>query len=189
MVEQDGTMADGYEDEDPFMVQAGGAVRQPSPGAYERYEQSMLAESGPIEEAVEEMPGSFVEPKGLRSILKPSAAPRTFASPEKLVAESWEEQLQRTISPQKRDRQRLRDGQSTLFADDAFGQSTFKQSIFEQSYLGQKSAQRMASQGIDNMDLGGSQAFRNSMDLINSLWADNKTGSARNAVAARGFEV
>jgi nuclear pore complex protein Nup98-Nup96 len=149
----------------------------------------MLAESGPIEEAIEEMPGSFVEPKGLRSILKPSAAPRTFASPEKLVAESWEEQLQRTISPQKRDRQRLRDGQSTLFADDAFGQSTFKQSIFEQSYLGQKSAQRMASQGIDNMDLGGSQAFRNSMDLINSLWADNKTGSARNAVAARGFEV
>jgi hypothetical protein len=39
------------------------------------------------------------------------------------------------------------------------------------------------------MNLGGSQAFRNSMDLINSLWADNKTANARTAAAAKGFEV
>jgi nuclear pore complex protein Nup98-Nup96 len=191
MDEQDGTMADGF-DEDPFMVQAGGAVRQPSPGAYERYEQSMLAESGPIDEAIEEMPGSFGEtqPKGLRSILKPTAAPLSaFASPEKLVAESWEDQLQRTISPQKRDRQKLRDGQPDLLAGDAFGQSTFKQSLFEQSYLGQKSAQRMASKPIDDIKLGHSQAFRNSMDLINSLWADNSTSNARTTAAAKGLEV
>lgn len=199
MDSDDGNMRHGLE-EDPFMDNAGGAVQAPSPGAYQRYEESMLIDSGEanLDEVTEEMPGSFIEPenKELRSILKPTTQPfDAFASPEKLIAEPWEEQLQRTISPKKRDRQRLKDFQLDNAIVDEPIPSPFKQSLLGQSHLATKSARRAGASGIDlitqadKVNLGRSQAFRNSMDLMNSLWAADKPTTRKAASAAKGFEV
>lgn len=200
--------------EDPF-TSPGGAVQAPSPGTIDRYHSSMMQEDEPTgdvdvtgeeEEPSPEMPGSFApEPRMPRSILKPSMGLSAFASPEKLATESWEEQLQRTISPKKRDRQALRDMQQSImkakeqedvadspFKQSLFGQSAMGQSAFGQSYLATESAKKGKFGGstlaVGNGDLGKSQAFRTSMDIMNSLWATEKTGK-KTAAGPKGFEV
>ncbi|KAF2213907.1 hypothetical protein CERZMDRAFT_110901 [Cercospora zeae-maydis SCOH1-5] len=197
-------------EEDVFAAQ-GGAVQAPSPAALERYGSSMaldhpgaddFAESAQAEsdsEPEQQLPGSFnaEEPKLLRSILKPTAPrSRTFASPEKFANDSWEEQLQRTLSPRKRDRQALKDMQRNLLrydghvlAESPFKRSMLGQSALGQSYLAQKSAKKV---GFGNtpggkQDLGKSQAFKTSMDLMNSLWAQEKPAT-RGATGVKGFE-
>ncbi|KAK3062603.1 hypothetical protein LTR53_019292, partial [Teratosphaeriaceae sp. CCFEE 6253] len=132
---------------------SGGPVQAPSPGAVERYHSSMLEEDeqtgdvemsgglGDEDEDEPEMPGAFApEPKLLRSILKPTRGANAFDSPEKLATESWEEQLQRTISPKKRDRLALRDMQQSLMKTQESGEgieSPFKQSLLGRSAMGQ----------------------------------------------------
>ena len=189
---------------DEQLGSSGGAVQAPSPGAVERYHSSLLEDAEQTrdldmtgadeeDEEPEIMPGSFApqEPKMLRSILKPTRAVDAFASPEKLVTESWEEQLQRTISPKKRDRMALKEMQQSLmkardeddvhespFKQSLLGKSALGQSAFGQSYLAQKSAKKSKAPtvgGLMNEDLGKSQAFKTSMDIMNSLWADDKT--------------
>ena len=221
----DDPSADEQMDEDPqeqseaemetSFRSSGGAVQAPSPGAVERYHSSMLEDdedneqtgdvsmSGALvaeedEDEEPEMPGAFApEPKILRSILKPSRGIDAFASPEKLATESWEEQLQRTISPRKRDRLALRDMQQSLMKaqeQDAAIESPFKQSMLGRSAMGQSAlgqsylAQKSAKKGKQPAeDLGKSRAFTTSMDIMNSLWADQQVGSGRKA--GKGFEV
>jgi nuclear pore complex protein Nup98-Nup96 len=171
-----GGLGDSYLD-DPF-IEAGGAVQAPNRGALQRYH------SEDEEDSDQEVPGSYhQEPLPPRSILKPTANMRSFASPEKIAELPWEEQLQRTMSPRKRDRQALRDMQGSLARAQPAGgaqESPFKQSLFSRSQLGQshlamKSAKKNpAAFGASTMggdsNLGKSQAFTTGMDLINSLW-------------------
>lgn len=157
------------------------------------------------EEESEIMPGSFApqEPRLLRSILKPSRGFDALTSPQKLATEDWEEQLQRTISPKKRDRAALKEMQQSLMQsrtnvglDESVGamDSPFKQSLMgrsigglDQSYLAQKSAEKgkVAILEEDAEGLGRSQAFRTSMDIMKSLWADDGKKSGKNG----GLEV
>lgn len=203
------------EEEDLFAEQ-GGAVQAPSPGAYERYGSSMaldntgaeivaeLAQADSETEDEPPLPGSFSveEPKILRSILKPTApASRTFASPAKLANDTWEEQLQRTLSPRKRDRQALKGLQQSLlrgesddigespFKRSMLGQSAYGQSALGQSYLAQKSAKKVGFGSVlgGKEDLNKSQAFRTSMDLMNALWQQEK--SSTRGAGTKGFEV
>jgi len=193
-IEDEPSDLDGDGMEDPF-APSGGPVQAPSPGAMDRYHSSIRdEETGDVdmeeeEGASPEMPGSFVlEPKIPRSILKPAAI---IASPEKFATEPWEEHLQRTMSPKKRDRQALKNLQSSILrgeeqeeaVDNPFKQSIFSQSMMGQSYLATKSAKKgKADQAT------GSQAFRTSMDIMNSLWASEK-GRKKVATGAKGFEV
>ena len=177
--------------DDPF-IEAGGAVQAPSPGAVERYRSSMMSddEGDEVDELEQEVPGSFApEPKVPKSILKPTAHPSALASPEKVAELPWEEQLQRTISPKKRDRQALRDMQSdfgidrAVRVDDAV-ESPFKKSMLSrsqlgQSYLAEKSAKKggasgSSTMGGNNAGLKKSEAFNTGMDLINSLWGKSE---------------
>lgn len=172
-----GGLGNSYMD-DPF-IEAGGAVQAPS--ALQRYHSSSEMED---DESDQDVPGSYrAEPLPPRSILKPSAHMQSFASPEKVAELPWEDQLQRTMSPKKRDRQALRDMQGSLARAPRDGlsmESPLKKSLFSHSQLGQshlavKSAKKTAT-GFGastlggNQDLGKSQAFTTGMDLINSLW-------------------
>ncbi len=181
--------------EDPF-TSPGGAVQAPSPGAVERYHSSMMEdEEETMDEAVEEVekavPGSFApEPRMPRSILKPS----TFMSPEKLATETWEDQLLRTMSPKKRDRQALKDMQQGLFktveeSGSPFAQSMLGRSALDQSYLAQRSAKKAKTNGKPSEDKQESAAFRGSMDLMKSLWGQEETTGRKMPAAAKGFEV
>ncbi|KAM3416458.1 hypothetical protein BST61_g8053 [Cercospora zeina] len=159
---------------------------------------TVLAESD--SEPEQQLPGSFnaEEPKMLRSILKPTAPlTRAFTSPDKFANDTWEEQLQRTMSPRKRDRQALKDMQRQLLRDDGhddlaespFKRSMLGQSALGQSYLAQKSAKKVGFGSIPRgkQALSKSQAFKTSMDLMNSLWAQEKTVT-RGATGVKGFE-
>lgn len=197
--------------EDPF-ASPRGAVQAPSPQAYERFQSSMLDEhAGAVQLAEDtqnepepELPGSFMpeEPKLLRSILKPSARASAFASPQKLATETWEDQLQRTMSPKKRDRQYLREIQKSAkalnepqedFVGTPFKRSMLGRSALGQSYLAQKSTKKVgfgtSTMQIEPADLGKSQAFRTSMDIMNSLWSQEKSGKTGGFAAERSFEV
>ena len=197
--------------EDPF-TSPGGAVQTLSPGEIERYQSSMmLDENADLFNVAEDaqfepepdMPGSFLreEPKQLRSILKPTITTNNFLSPEKLATAAWEEQLQATISPRKRDRQALRDmqqgvsvGRDEDVVDNLLERSVLGQSMLNQSYLSQKSAKKGGFQGstmgVDKRKKATdkSQAFRTSMDIMNSLWSQDKT-SNKVAAAIKNFEV
>ncbi|KAI6884215.1 hypothetical protein KC355_g21845, partial [Hortaea werneckii] len=203
--------------DDPFVSSTGGAVQAPSQRAVERYNSSIMEDeaggdtmmSGALddmdedEQASPEMPGSFVpEPKMPRSILKPSTGLAAFASPEKLATESWEDQLQRTMSPKKRDRQALRDMQQSLmktkdgedliqspFKQSLFGQSNVGRSALGQSYLGTKSANKtQGGKSTFGMSTGKSQPIMTRMEMMNSLWEDELSGKKAPA-GKKGFEV
>ena len=188
-----GGLGDSYMD-DPF-IEAGGAVQAPHPGTLQRYHSSLMEDD---DDSEQEVPGSYhQEPLPPRSILKPTANMRTFASPEKVAELPWEEQLQRTMSPKKRDRQALRDMQGSLARAQPHGgaqESPLKQSLFSRSQLGQshlamKSAKKNAA-AFNASTMGGdsnlakSQAFTTGMDLINSLWGKPQNDSkAKDATA------
>ena len=190
-------------------------MQAPSPGAMDRYHSSLMEDeqtgemdmdaAGDEEDEPETMPGSFApqEAKMLRSILKPSRGFDDFASPEKLATESWEDQLQRTMSPKKRDRAALREMQQSfmkakeqgdviespfkqsIMGRSTMGQSTLGQSALNQSYLAQKSAKKgnaASTMGVE------SAAFKTSMDIMKSLWQDGGRGR-KSGSGAKGFEV
>ncbi|KAF2479183.1 nuclear protein 96-domain-containing protein [Neohortaea acidophila] len=170
-----------------LFVSPGGAVQAPSPGAVERYHSSLMEPDDDQEAEEQGIPGSFVEdPKPTRSILKAGTALSMLASPQKLATESWEEQLQRTLSPRKRDRQALKEMQHSFLrarADDLmsspFKQSMLGQSVLGQSYLAQKSAKKAntaATHAVAPQELGKSQAFRTAMDLMDSMYSPEKPG-------------
>ncbi|CAK4021833.1 nucleoporin sonb like [Lecanosticta acicola] len=201
--------------DDGVSTSKGGAVQPPSPEVLRHSHSSMAYEDniGAVDiaeqmqdEPAKEVPGSFTieEPKFPRSILKPTAGYSTFASPEKLATHSWEDQLHATISPKKRDRQALRNIQQSVLRESSrdpvespfkrsmLGQSTFGQSAFGESYLVQKSAKKVgfgaSTLGGSKNDLTKSQAFRTSMDIMNSLWAQEKSTKKAHGAAANGFE-
>ncbi|KAK3707549.1 hypothetical protein LTR37_012044 [Vermiconidia calcicola] len=187
--------------DDPF-TSPGGAVQAPSPGAVERYHSSMIEddeEAAREQQEEQEMPGSFiVEPKMPKSILKPSTGLAAFVSPEKLATETWEEQLQRTMSPKKRDRQALKDMQrSFLKATDGnvtespFKKSMLGQSVLDESVLGQRGAKKAktggVTTGVNSKKSGHSEAFKYSSQVMDSLWGDDKAGKKAGA-GTKGFE-
>ncbi|KAF2770538.1 hypothetical protein EJ03DRAFT_381996 [Teratosphaeria nubilosa] len=173
--------------ENPFTSSDGGAVQAPSPGAVDRYHSSMM-EDDEVDEVEQEMPGAFVpEPQPPKSILKTRP---TLTSPEKLATDSWEDQLLRTVSPKKRDRQQLKDMQQGFLRakeQDGALDSPLKQSLFGRSMMGKSTgaglgdsylATKSAKKGtFGRDDLGRSQAFKTSMDIMNSLWATEKKAS------------
>lgn len=215
-IEEPFTMSGGLgsANEDELFPSKGGAVQPMSPEVLRQSQSSMALEDdiGAVDlaeqmqdELQKGVPGSFIaEPKFPRSILKPTAGYSTFASPEKLATDSWEEQLQRTMSPKKRDRQALRSIQQSVLREQSgdvespfkrsmLGQSTFGQSALGQSYLAQKSAKKVgfggSTLGGSKNELGKSQAFRTSMDIMNSLWAQEKSSKKTSGAAVKGFEV
>ncbi len=127
-----------------------------------------------------------------KSILKPSTGLDVFMSPQKLATDSWEEQLERTMSPKKRDRQALREMQQNLFqatADDD-GQakmSLLGRSALEQSYLAQRSAKK--TKANDKAALGQSAAFTGSMDIMKSLFEKEAPAGKKLAAGVKDFEV
>ncbi|WPH02186.1 Hypothetical protein R9X50_00504100 [Acrodontium crateriforme] len=185
-------------DMDNDFSSSGGPVQPPSPQTIARLQSSEdEADEDDLEHSI---PGAFIpEPKGLRSVLKPSMAMSVFASPEKFAGATWEEELQRTMSPKKRDRLALKDLQKSILKardekevmDSPFKQSMLGQSAFGQSYLAQKSAKKSKLSGsivgTDNA-LNKSQAFTTSMDIMNSLWADEKAGGKKASAGSKGFE-
>lgn len=184
---------------DPF-ISSGGAVRAPSPSAVDRYHSSMMEDAQDKGEPEQDMPGSFIaEPKMPKSILKPSTAFNAFVSPEKLATEAWEEQLQRTMSPKKRDRQALKDMQQVLLREreDDVVESPFKKSMLAQggldgSYLAQRSAKKAKADGdtksASKKDSGRSQGFKTHMDIMNSIH-EPETKGRKIMATGKGFEV
>ena len=73
-----------------------------------------------------------------------------------------------------------------------FGQSTLGQSAFGQSYLAQKSAKKVgfgaSTFAIESKERGRSQTLNSHMDLMNSLWEQQKPTKKAPAVS-KGFEV
>ena len=70
--------------------------------------------------------------------------------------------------------------------------SMFGQSTFNQSYLAQKSAKKVGfGRSTVGFDLDGrldkSQAFSNSIDIMKSLWSEQKP--SKKTATAKGFEV
>ena len=193
--------------EDPF-ISAGGPVRAASPEAVERYNSSILDDIAAADEDEKmadvetTLPGAFGSKNPmLRSILKPSTDLMTFASPEKFATDRWEDLLQRTMSPAKRDRQALRGMQQSvsqpLFPDNAKFDNPFKMSLpgrsaLVESYLVEKSAKKPQVQGVraqqNTSYANKSQAFRTAMDLMDSMYAQSKTNKKIGA-DAKGFEV
>jgi nuclear pore complex protein Nup98-Nup96 len=159
------------------------------------------AEEATAEELEEQIPGSFTaEPKMPRSILKPSAL-SAFDSPEKIATEPWDEQLQRTRSPKKRDRQALREMQKSLLRarEEDVIESPFKKSMLgirhgglDESYLAQRSAKKAkldsATDSTSKKDLGASRNFRTHMDIMHSIYAPETKGR-KIAAGGKGFEV
>nr|POE47085.1 nucleoporin [Quercus suber] len=173
---------DQYED-DADLASSGGPVQTLSPSALALHHATTESELYDEADSNPDMPGSFLEePKLPRSILKPNTGNNTFASPEKLAMEAWDVQLQRTLSPRKRDRQALRDMQADSWKpaeqeeviESPFKQSMLGQSLLNQSYLAQKSAKKGAS-NASLLRAKKSDAFRTSMDIMNSLWENDKT--------------
>ena len=110
--------------------------------------------------------GASMMPK---SILKSTAPSGTPVRKSFDFEGDWAEQLQRTVSPKKQDRQALRERQPAL-SNDAGGMGTT--SLLKTSVAG--------------------GAFNTTMDIMNSLWAQPKNASVRAPVAAtggKGFEV
>nr|OQO26906.1 hypothetical protein B0A51_07353 [Rachicladosporium sp. CCFEE 5018] len=172
----------------------GGAVQPPSPNTLEKYHSSMLLDSDEDEvDAIDQdLPGSFLaaEPKAPKSILKTRTT--AFASPDRVAEMTWEDQLLRTISPKKRDRQALRDMQAGFAAgnaDDLAEESPFKKTLldrsqFGQSYLATKSAKKSgdnlgnSTMSVDNK-MGRSVGFATRMEMMDSLWGGAGEKSSR----------
>ena len=194
-------MSGGLGDMDDPFTSSGGAVQSPSPGAVERYHSSVMEDEPDAEEPEQEMPGSFIaEPKMPRSILKPSTGLNAFAAPEKFATEAWEDQLQRTMSPKKRDRQALKDMQQSLprVREDEVVESPFKKSMLgqaglDQSYLAERSAKKARPDGnnktTSKSELGQSQGFFNAMNVMDSLWAQESMKGRKVMAGGKGFEV
>ncbi|KAI9814647.1 MAG: Nuclear pore complex protein Nup98-Nup96 [Pycnora praestabilis] len=118
--------------------------------------------------------GSFAA--GPKSILKASQQQQrqfiseTPAKTKLMLRDSWTEQLQRTISPKKQDRQALRVIQGTAL---------------QERELGRDATPKGKTTGI------GEQPFTTSIDLMNSLFGQDSKKSVRGSkegIRAKGFE-
>lgn len=140
---------------------------------------AVQAEGRPTEEAIEQdLVGSFPEPAPAfgdnfsgsimpKSILKTS---NFWGTPKKDLALTgdWAEQLQRTVSPKKQDRQALRE----------------RQSVMGERPLNNNSNAPFAA------SLAGGKAFSTTMDIMNSLWAPAaSTNRNKTTAGGKGFEV
>jgi nuclear pore complex protein Nup98-Nup96 len=77
-------------------------------------------------------------------------------------------------------------------AESPFKQNLLGQSTLGQSYLAQKSAQKSKISGSataeNQKNFDKSQAFNTSMDIMGSLWNQEKSGR-KSGAALKGFEV
>lgn len=111
-----------------------------------------------------------------KSILKPSQQNHDgFDTPGKLVfhgSDEWAQQLQRTISPRKQDRQALRQSQAHIMKD--------RELIYEDT---------PKAHGATN---GPGQVITTSIDLMNSLFGQEqarRSGRGKQVKKGKGFEV
>ena len=118
---------------------------------------------------------AFVAPTP-KSILKTTTGRRrmSFGTPTKINLDldaDWAEQLQRTISPKKQDRVNLRQNQEVLLQMES----------------------HRATHQLDRGNLPEENEFRNSMDLMNSLWgvenAQKSRSGKRVLESGRGIQV
>ncbi|QIW98716.1 hypothetical protein AMS68_004234 [Peltaster fructicola] len=172
MQEDDYVQPDRHIDTDMFdpFIETAGAVQPPSPDTLARYHQSVDEDDMEEEQA---LPGAFHDDgDGLKGILKQSTFNESlFGATENLVDLPWEDQLQRTLSPKKRDRQALRDAQNTnINKAETASDSLLKRSLLSRSQLGQ-SRQLSKATGLDTKE-APSKAFVTHMDIMKSLWAD-----------------
>lgn len=136
---------------------------------------AVQAEDRPIEEVVEQdIVGSFPEPAfgdNFSESIMPKSILKTsyWGTPKKdiTLTGDWAEQLQRTVSPKKQDRQALRQRQSVM------GEHPVNNAPFAAS-------------------LAGGKAFSTTMDIMNSLWAPAASTNAnkiKTTAGGKGFEV
>ena len=199
-VDEDEHMMSGGlgDEEDPFVEDDQPDL--PDEGVRRREEEAAVAEAAADEEDEQDIPGSFAEPKMPRSILKPSRTLLSeFVSPEKIATASWEDQLQRTMSPKKRDRQALKEMQKSLLrtrAEDVI-ESPFKKSMLglsqgglDKSYLARRSAKKAKLDtipGSARKELGASRDYQTAVDIMNSMHGPVK--GRKIAAGDKGFEV
>ena len=125
------------------------------------------------EDEVMDMVGSFPEDGAPKSILKTSKNDQTTPRKSKLVlGDDWAQQLQRTVSPRKRDRQTLKENQAALFNDSDFNVSVNRVTKNPKADAGE---------------------ITNSIDLMKSLFGKEEmrksVKGAGKQVMRKGFEV
>lgn len=163
--------------EDPFVTNEHDA-RAPSTFALQRQEEFVPDKD--VDES-KGLPGSFQDDLfELKSILKPSEAGKHAGSPN-LANMMWEDQLQRTLSPKKRDRQALKELQPTMVKKvDSDPETLLQKSLLTRSQLGQghlamKGKKQSPEQTPEQN--APSEAFKTSMDIMKSLWANDRQTS------------
>jgi len=137
-----------YDEED-----MAGSFPRPAPAASVPYNDYGISFSGSL------MP---------KSILKASTMLNSTPKKDLALAGDWAEQLQRTASPKKQDRQALRERQSVMGAPLVDTAPPLAASI-------------------------AGKAFSTTMDIMNSLWAPSASiaghGLQASSVGGKGFEV
>ncbi|GAB7353807.1 hypothetical protein MBLNU459_g4186t1 [Dothideomycetes sp. NU459] len=138
---------------------------------------AVQAQNRPLEEEIYEQSvvGSFPEPSALNNDFGVSTLPKSilkttsfFGTPKKdlTLTGDWAEQLQRTVSPKKQDRQAIRERASVM------GAAPVNNAAFAGSHAGGK-------------------AFSTTMDIMNSLWAPAASTAAnatKTTAGKKGFE-
>ncbi|KAK4988887.1 hypothetical protein LTR50_003621 [Elasticomyces elasticus] len=128
-----------------------------------------------------DMAGSFPKRSDTYPAFRESAMPKSilkngqFGTPAKAlnvdVGGDWAEQLQRTVSPKKQDRQALRERQASAM----------------------QNLEPTKTATAPKASFAASKGFQSTMDIMNSLWAPSQTkggqGIARNTgIGGKGFE-
>ena len=133
----------------------------------------VVRDNDAVEDVVMDMVGSFPDEGAHRATLRASkndqATPR---KPKLILEDDWAQQLQRTVSPRKRDRQALKESQAALFNDADFNMS--------------------ASQVTKKLTADAGE-ITNSIDLMKSLFGKEEMRKSVNVVGKqvvrKGFEV
>ena len=147
---------------------------------FDHTEDQLMAGSFPVRGHTVEHPSEVTQEPQATSLFKPKSIlkanqmhPAPFGTPGRSRVEigaDWTEQLQRTVSPKKQNREVLRESQGTILRD-----------IEERD---QKIATKSSAMG---------RGFQNSIDVMNSLFGQDKTKLAgkgtKLSAAAKGFEV
>ena len=155
------------------------------PGEYQDEADQFVDQSLIVRDEDMEMAGSFPENNKSddesfaaqtiyqqKSILKASQGGKGTPTNIMKIANNWAEQLQRTISPKKQDRQALKENQARLFRDDDCGNEDTPTAKFAQQEV---------------------KGFTTSIDLMNSLFGKEEVRKSGRGVKldkhGKGFKV
>lgn len=187
--EDDQEMEEFQQNGQPFLGQR--SAPSPSeigveePSDYEEETGELADESLIIQDEEMEMAGSFpqqleqgdddlraTDDFQLKSILKASQVESSTPRKAMMMGDDWAEQLQRTISPRKHDRQALRESQARIFREEVVE--------LEETPMPEPLSRR-------------GNGFATSIDLMNSIFGKEELrksgGNIKQARKAKGFEV